>query len=125
MSICCFLLLFFQIKALISAPSTEVAPTEAKKPAEEASPTVAPASEDPTVAPQSVDKTNVAQALVLLGKRNIDKLVFGPPVSPDSTFTSSSMCDITSSLCPQASSRQVDRNHLIHRGKCTLSGDVQ
>lgn len=69
---------FSQIKALISAPSTEVVPTEVKKPAEEASPTAAPAAEDPTVAsrPNSVDRTNVAQAMVLLGKRNVDKLVF-------------------------------------------------
>lgn len=78
---------FFQIKALISAPSTEVAPTEGKKSAEQALPTAAPDAKDSIVAPgPKTDKTNVAQSLVLLGKRNIDKLVFALPLSPDSTL---------------------------------------
>lgn len=48
-------------------------------------PTAAPDAKDSTVSPgpKTDDKTNVAQSLVLLGKRNIDKLVFALRLSPD------------------------------------------
>lgn len=70
----------FQIKALISAPATESAPTEGKKPAEEAPPSAVPAAEAPTVAPRpkpapKVDNTKMVKALGLLGKRVFDKFV--------------------------------------------------
>lgn len=73
---------------MISAPSAEVAPTEGKKSAEEALPTAAPDAKDSTVAlaPKTDEKTIVAQSLVLLGKRNIDKLVFAFPVFAESTL---------------------------------------
>lgn len=102
--------LLFQIKALISAPTTETAPPETKKPEE---PATAPAAEPPTVAPRPKPAKHAsgAQALGLLAKRTFEKCVLVLP------FFSSKRSHSPHLFCFQASARQVDRDHFVYRGK--------